>query len=828
MSFHNFKIKDTLTVLLIIFLLVGSAITLSRVGNVLIPFAIPWTNLNTLLCFISFIGVISFSLIALMKIFQRNIYLIAILPVLLLCICANALGPILVVMWFILASVIVGNAFLSVTKGDSKLFPDCFLIGSGIYGTVVGLAAHFQINYAGLYAFALGVPIVLGRGLIHQFYTDQLDVFKTIKLFSFKECSLDIAIISISMVYFVVALMPELGFDSLSMHLFIPVHLQSKHSWSFDAGTYVWAVMPMLGDWIFSIAYLLGGETSARLINVFYILLLAWFVRLLVKWGGGSSWGGKWAILIFLSTPLTFTEGSSLYVESIWASFVVAAVLAVLKICSGVSNSKQNLPLVALLLGFGIATKPITLLVLPSLLLLMVFKNHYWLKISNLKTVCNAFFLFLIFGCIPYLTSYLLTRNPVFPFYNKIFKSQFYPSAENFRSSYGSGLSWDVIYRITFDSGKFLEASIGAPGFQWMLMLIPVFLALVICKNSRGIGLFLIGLISFCLIFYTQGYLRYVFPLTALFLASIGIAMDSEISNSNLAKYFWSSIAALTIILNLLFFNSGNGFYMDFPIKTVFDSTIKDQYIYYRLPIRSAVKAVNALNVQNKPVAVFAEPLVAGLFGDALFPNWYNTSFQSEVSLINTEQDVAKVLGKRGVEFIVLDANWNGVNCCGDGERKQVLIDRATESIATFGSFSIRKVKPNILANVELLKNPDFSTVKGWNLTSGVSFNKIEKAIVVSVDSPASQSVAVNQGVNYLNTVTARCHNEETDGRLQINWHDVSGAYISSSIKVFKCSKNWQDYTMNAVPPPKAVTAVIYATGHSSIPLEFKSDSLVQ
>ena len=37
------------------------------------------------------------------------------------------------------------------------------------------------------------------------------------------------------------------------------------------SATYVWAVMPMLGDWLFSVGYMLGGETAARLINVGFI-----------------------------------------------------------------------------------------------------------------------------------------------------------------------------------------------------------------------------------------------------------------------------------------------------------------------------------------------------------------------------------------------------------------------------------------------------------------------------------------------------------------------------------------------------------------------------
>ena len=507
---------------------------------------------------------------------------------------------------------------------------------------------------------------------------------------------------------------------------------------------------------------------------------------------------------------------------------MIAGSLATLELCSDTSSSESKLPFIGFFMGFAVATKTITLLAVPSLLLLLILRKKLWLRLIFLKSILIGFIVFIFIGCIPYVTAFLATKNPVFPFFNKIFKSPFYPSSENFRSSYGSGLSWDVIYQVTFDSGKFLEASAGAPGFQWMLILIPAVVTLAAYRNVRAICILLMGLITFLFIFNTQGYLRYVFPLFILFIAAIGVVFDSEIFTNRLLGYLWKLAVVLTIALNLLFINSGNGFYMDFPLKVVFDNSIRDKYLYFRMPIRSAVKMVNTLNIGNTPVAIFAEPLAAGLTSNALYPNWYNTSFQSEVSKFATERDVIKILDKRGVEYIILDANWNGVNCCGDGQKIQLLIERATEEIASFGQFSVRKIRADFRVHNELLVNPNFSSVEHWNLTPGVKFNKVEKSVVVSVSSPVSQSIHVIQGAHYSNEVTARCNKESADGRIQVNWHDLKDNYISSNIKVFGCKPEWQKYTMNIVAPPNAASAVVYASGHSSIPLEFKSVSFYQ
>ena len=72
--------------------------------------------------------------------------------------------PLLVTIWFAFASYILGRAILALLKIDKEKLPNitAALIGAGAYGTAVGLAAHFPINYPGLDGLALATPVVLG------------------------------------------------------------------------------------------------------------------------------------------------------------------------------------------------------------------------------------------------------------------------------------------------------------------------------------------------------------------------------------------------------------------------------------------------------------------------------------------------------------------------------------------------------------------------------------------------------------------------------------------------------------------------------------------
>ncbi len=820
-----------LSIALVVFsLLAGTLLTIWGLAHLQWPQALPWVG-GALLRYVIFIITCVVLVMGGSYWSKRSPLLVGGAAAVGLALLAGALWPLFVALWFAVASTILGRYILAVlrikTEEDNWLVS--FLVGAGVYGTAVGLLAHFPVNYPGVYGAVLALPLMLGwrafmeegRALLAR---SEKNVFA-----GFNINKLDVAIAVVALVYFVVALMPEVGFDSLAMHLFIPAHLVLRHQWGFDASTYVWAVMPMLGDWIFSIGYMLAGETAARLINVGFIFILGWLVRDIVLWAGGSVVGARWAVLIFLSTPLTFTEGSTLFIESIWTSFVVAGTLLILRSSTVSGNSKFELPIAGLLLGCALAAKAVTFTILPVLLLLLVWRYRSWYKTAGLPFLVLGLSLFLAIGAIPYATAWRLTGNPVFPFLNHIFHSIYYPSGKDAFSAavFNQGLRWDVLYQFTFETEKYLEAKAGAPGFQWLLLFLPASIALFTAGPRRSIALLVVGVMSIAIAFHSTSYLRYVFPAWVILAAAIGVALEKVFSRYIIVKNFGYMVTVATIVLNLMFLNSG-AFYSDFALKTVVDESSRELYLSGRLPMRSAVELVNRLNTGRAPVAVFSNPLTAGLSGDALYPSWYNVAFQGEIASIKTEQDIANILLKRGVNFIILDSSWNGVNCCSGGTEKQAFVEKVSEKIAEYGSLSVRKVKTGYRFKTELLSNPDFTSIKGWSLSPDANYDPDTGVILASVSSTAFQGVAVSPGGRYLNAVVARCSKETTLGRVQINWIDIKGQFVSADIKTFECSPTWAEHSMEVTAPPNAVSAVIYVAGQSAIPLEFKSNSLRQ
>ena len=65
-------------------------------------------------------------------------------------------------------------------------------------------------------------------------------------------------------------------------------------------------------------------------------------------------------------------------------------------------------------------------------------------------------------------------------------------------------------------------------------------------------------------------------------------------------------------------------------------------------------------------------------------------------------------------------------------------------------------------------------------------------------------------------------------GRVQINWLDAKGQFITTDIKTFECTPDWTEQAMEVAAPDSATVAVVYVTGHTTTSIQFKSNSLRQ
>ncbi|SNS23609.1 Dolichyl-phosphate-mannose-protein mannosyltransferase [Noviherbaspirillum humi] len=728
------------------------------------------------------------------------------------------MGAFVVVAWFALASIVLGRGVLRVARAAdtgpeaSNILP--LVLGAGLYGSIVSLLAHLPLNYPGVYAVGLALPLAFGWRSTAEILQRMAGSIVRIDQNPLQGKTLEMVIGVVLLVHVLAACLPELGYDALAMHLFIPGYLRGRHQWNFDVSTYVWAVMPMLGDWIFSIGYMLGGETAARLMNVGFIIATARLVTEMVRWAGGSESGGRWAALVFLSTPLTFTESSSLFIESAWGAFLIAGTFALLRACSS-KGDPRDLRTAGLLLGYAAAAKAVTLTVLPVLGLALLVR---WRRLTDktvLLAVIQAMGAFLVVGGIPYLTAFLKTGNPVFPLFNAIFRSPYFPP-ENFAPPdvFAKGVRWDTLYAITFDTTRYLEGKVGTAGFHWLLLLIPACLLLLGSRSMRGLVIAFIAAASIVLTFQSTAYLRYVFPSFAMLAMVVGIGFSAVETRGIAVRAIVSTLLAAGAALNLLFFNAG-AFYADFEPRAALSQAHRYDYLQQRIPIRNAVELVNRLNAGHTPVAVFSMPYTAGLEADGLYPNWYNLNFYEAIKNAASESALAEVLLAKAVDFVILDPAW-------DTPEKRRLIESVTDQVANFGGITVRSINSRYRFQKELLQHPGFDAAEGWTMQDGA---KLDQGLIASVNAPAYQVVPVAPGRRYRNSVRAACAEQPTKGRLQVNWQDARSRFIRADIQLFDCSPEAAEHQMEVIAPDGAAFAVVYASGHTPIPVRFKQVS---
>lgn len=724
--------------------------------------------------------------------------------------------PVIVVAVFALSATVLGRWML---RQDALAdWSVHLLVGAGTFGTLTGLAAYLPINYPWLYGALLLLPLVLGRRHVTSIGRELLRQIRATRAEQTPvQTGLDVLICSFACLYVLVAFMPEVGHDALAMHLFVPSHLAQRHQWSFDANTYVWAVMPMLADWIYSIVYMLAGETASRLSNSAFTLLLAWQIRSMTLWAGGSATSARWASLIFLSTPLAFAESSSLHIESAWTAFMMAGTLAILKVSSFTPEPRERLSQLlqaGLLLGFAMATKAVTLSILPVLLVILLLHSKAWAVQGIVKTLLLGSVALILAGATPYVSAGYLTGNPVFPFFNAIFHSPLWPNI-NFEppATFGTGVTWDTLYRMVFKSPQFIEGRVGAAGFQWLLLPTAA-VAVLLSGNKKALCILLVGAGALFMTFHSTAYLRYVFPSFAL----LSVILALPFSDARIFPRSLAIVAGAVLILTNTRFIQAATYYGEIKPSALLSTAGRDAYLSERLPIRKMVDTVNALNTGHQPVAVFASPLMAGLHGDALYASWYNLKWKSEFDAAASPSELAQRLRRRQVSWLVIDLK----------SLPQAPLDRlltVSTSYARLGDMELRKLNDT---HDEHLLNPELSSLEGWSLTSPATYDAARKILTVSVKTPATQRVDVTPGLTYINSVSARCATTATTGRVQANWMDEQGDFLTTSIETFDCTTQWETHEMNVVAPANATSVIIYASGHTDTPLEFKSLSFRQ
>ncbi|MDE0000417.1 MAG: hypothetical protein OXP09_21340 [Gammaproteobacteria bacterium] len=695
------------------------------------------------------------------------------------------------------------------------------LVGAGLWATGVSLTAHFEINTGWVYSTVLALPIAAARHALIDLVRKIAD--QTLHAHAERRHIVERSLLgALFLTFLAFAYLPELAHDPLAVHLFVPGYVEANHAWDFDPARYVWTLMPLLADWAYTIGFLLGGEAAAKLVNLAFLMACAHLVRQLVLTLGGSERGADWGALVLLSTPLTFLLGSALYAEPFWSAYLLAGALFVFRVFLGRGNRLSQLKLAAILLAFSAASKAVALVILPIVLAMLIPRAPGLLAKGSRLSAFGAAGLFLALGGIPYLVAWFISGNPVFPFYNGLFQSPFYP-AENFlHSGFDSDLSWKLPYQLVFLGGNFtsgMTGSTGAAGFQWLLLLVPSVVAALFLRDWKAASVAGVCLLPLLVIFEFQTFLRYVFPSFLFLSALIGLAISRCTAAGPTVRWAMVGAAGLTLGLNLLFYGSCSPNYRDVPVLEIFDPEGREEIVRRRAPIRKAVELVEELNQSRSPVVFLAPPLAAGLTSDALFASWYNRTFDRELRSSRDYGSFVSLIQKHGARFLIADSRWRGHR-----EGVAGFVDQAFREVARFGSVSLHRVDDSVFFADELLTGTTELSSPPWQLREGTEVQG-DGTVLVTATSPVTQSVPVEPGRRYLNEITAKCADQPARGRVQVSWRDAQWNPLGTEIASFHCRTGWVVESLEVTAPQGAANAVVFGAGHTATPVRISEIS---
>lgn len=444
--------------------------------------------------------------------------------------------------------------------------------------------------------------------------------------------------------HWLVALKPEVSADGLAMHVVIPARMAAQHRWPFDVTEFAWAVMPMGGDWVWTIGWMLGGEAAARLMNLALLALITWIVA---AWSARQlpAWAAALLTAAMLSTPLVQHGTGSLFVENATALWLTAAAVVVAETRLAPGRSRVALGVLA---GIAAATKFGALAFLAPLLASAAV-------MAGLRPLATAIAWTAVIGATPYVNAWLRTGNPVFPFLNGVFRSPYYEAA-NFRDTrFETPLSARTFYDLVFDSSRFIEGFDGAGGFL-VFALLPACLAAWrrSWPEARSALLFTVlagGLLSYA----AQSNLRYLYPVLPL-TALVGAEVLAE---GGLGRR-WAHAAvaaglAAVLLLHLRLLPAAGYYHREFYVDRWWQPREDQQYELEHAPERKLVEWLNR-NAPGSHAAWFWGNAVGDFRGRAWTASWHSPHFWKRLRNAGGPEGIERLLRDLRIDFVLAPA----------------------------------------------------------------------------------------------------------------------------------------------------------------------------
>ncbi len=512
--------------------------------------------------------------------------------------------------------------------------------GFAVMVGILQIIMHVPVNWSPVYLIATSVAIVATRADLMA-YADRLrpvSVVPANRLAHLPGAILFGALLAAS----AYGTGPETGYDALSNHLVVISWVGWHGFFHFDPTLFDRSLMPRGAGWLFTWCHVLGGEPAVRLMNVACL----WLSVAVVTSFATSPQQRDLAppalttlgLVTFVTTPVVVAVTSLLYEEPVTTLFVTAALVHLLRSWREPADT-TSLKLTFLLLGAACASK-IQALFFGGIGLAAIvaqISGFGWYQ-GVRRSIIGALF-FAAVGLLPYVLALVLTGNPFYPF----------SFGKPFDQLYVGRFSTDLLYRMVFDTSRYLEARDGAFGFA-PLLIYPIALIGGLVARRPGERAVALALLLFIVAMLSQAqYARYqVYALPGLLL----LLPTAWAGTGRIGRSVMVAGLSLSVLLNMLAYRSVTN--PTFSLRKLLQPT---RFATSVPQERMIVTAINAMYGPQAVVYFAGLPFQADLIGRGIT---VYSDLRHAIDTATSIDAVGDILASHGVTHVITATAANG------------------------------------------------------------------------------------------------------------------------------------------------------------------------
>jgi hypothetical protein len=415
---------------------------------------------------------------------------------------------------------------------------------------------------------------------------------------------------------------------------------------------------------------------------------------------------------------------------------------------------------------------------------------------------------------LPYIYAYLKTRNPVFPLYNAIFHSPYYP-AENFTASlYSHRRSLSGLLDMFWHTSAYLEADDFTSGFQFVGAVLAG--CVVMCfAGRRAAGARFAFFASFAflvMMFCMTQYYRYVGPIVPMLCMPIALLFPRRERNASSSAVCRSGLALLlcvTTMVGNIRVSPGVMFYLKPGWLHCFTARGKTKLMTDIAPEVALNDQLSRAEHGNAAVLFDPKrPYYASLWGHAFAETWYMPAVRDAMEDAQSPSAFKRLVQGWGIRYVY----WDAARAYDERDlylrRASSLVDDYGFPVAQIGRITLVRLVPEklnaaVIANFDPPRVPEFSMP-----ASGIPDSA---ALFVSSSSVGMHAVSIGtaRAVRYEARLT--CLSKDDYFVAQINWR-VGAPYY----RLVTCTGAPQAFSENVFVPEGNVDGLLYLSTSST------------